>query len=412
MNQDKIQEFRDEQKRLKERQEELSTVASVGEKLDRSLSYQTTKLIANAQSRTNKVKSVDPIASPDDIQAVVKALNELGGKLAPKELKPVIDALKSVTDEISKLPKNLPKLPEFPKFPDLPKSTKVDNLKEIQPWLKDVVTAIGKLELNPKIEVKAGDVTVPETKVDLTPITQGLVDLNKAIKKIELPKTDFSKLESAVKATTKAINSLQFPVPNYILPFKDPTTGKATQVTLTSDGLVPVEITAEITGAGLATEAKQDEIIANQTDGTQRSAIVDQTGHLLDLHKEDDNFAVGADYGIPIMGLADGSPQKWEYMRVDTISGDANTVPARGVASTEGFNMVYNGSTWDRMRGTTDGLSVLSGLSVPKHDYVSLSYTGSNLTGVVYKTGGSGGTTVATLTLGYSGSTLTSVTKT
>jgi hypothetical protein len=53
-----------------------------------------------------------------------------------------------------------------------------------------------------------------------------------------------------------------------------------------------------------------------------------------------------------------------------------------------------------------------TGLSIPEYDYISLSYTGSNLTGVVYKIGGSGGTTVATLTLAYSGSTLTSVTRT
>jgi len=46
----------------------------------------------------------------------------------------------------------------------------------------------------------------------------------------------------------------------------------------------------------------------------------------------------------------------------------------------------------------------LNGLKIPNHDYISLSYTGSNLTGVVYKTGGSGGTTVATLTLTYDGS--------
>ena len=52
------------------------------------------------------------------------------------------------------------------------------------------------------------------------------------------------------------------------------------------------------------------------------------------------------------------------------------------------------------------------GQLVPKeYDYISLSYTGTNLTGVVYKVGGSSGTTQATLTLGYSGSTLTSVTK-
>jgi len=55
---------------------------------------------------------------------------------------------------------------------------------------------------------------------------------------------------------------------------------------------------------------------------------------------------------------------------------------------------------------------MLAGLSIPEHDYISLTYTGTNLTGVVYKDGGSGGTTVATLTLAYDGSNnLTSVTK-
>ena len=57
-------------------------------------------------------------------------------------------------------------------------------------------------------------------------------------------------------------------------------------------------------------------------------------------------------------------------------------------------------------------IPVVTGLEIPEHDYISLSYTGSNLTGVVYKTGGSGGTTVATLTLAYDGSSnLISVTK-
>ena len=63
---------------------------------------------------------------------------------------------------------------------------------------------------------------------------------------------------------------------------------------------------------------------------------------------------------------------------------------------------------------TVDGdpLAVVAGLSIPEHDYIALSYTGTNLTGVVYKTGGSGGTTVTTLTLAYDGSNnLTSVTK-
>lgn len=57
-------------------------------------------------------------------------------------------------------------------------------------------------------------------------------------------------------------------------------------------------------------------------------------------------------------------------------------------------------------------VSIQNSLVPEEYDYISLSYTGDNVTGVVYKTGGSSGTTVATLTLAYSGSNLTSVTKT
>jgi hypothetical protein len=56
-------------------------------------------------------------------------------------------------------------------------------------------------------------------------------------------------------------------------------------------------------------------------------------------------------------------------------------------------------------------IPVVTGLEIPEHDFIDLTYTGENLTGVVYKTGGSGGTTVATLTLAYTGSRLDSVTK-
>ena len=57
-------------------------------------------------------------------------------------------------------------------------------------------------------------------------------------------------------------------------------------------------------------------------------------------------------------------------------------------------------------------IPTLTGLEIPAHDYIDLSYTGTNLTGVVYKDGGSGGTTVATLTLAYDGNdNLISVTK-
>jgi hypothetical protein len=60
---------------------------------------------------------------------------------------------------------------------------------------------------------------------------------------------------------------------------------------------------------------------------------------------------------------------------------------------------------------TKTSAASIAGMAIPANDYISLGYTGSNLTSVVYKSGGSSGTTVATLTLAYSGSNLVSVTK-
>jgi hypothetical protein len=52
----------------------------------------------------------------------------------------------------------------------------------------------------------------------------------------------------------------------------------------------------------------------------------------------------------------------------------------------------------------TKPVVTMAGLNIPLHDYVGCSYTGSNLTGVVFKNGGSSGNVVATLTLTYDGS--------
>lgn len=57
-------------------------------------------------------------------------------------------------------------------------------------------------------------------------------------------------------------------------------------------------------------------------------------------------------------------------------------------------------------------LQTLNSLVPTQYDFISLAYTASNLTTVVYHLGGSGGAVVSTLALGYDGSNnLTSVTK-
>lgn len=56
---------------------------------------------------------------------------------------------------------------------------------------------------------------------------------------------------------------------------------------------------------------------------------------------------------------------------------------------------------------------VLSGLVGVAHDYIGITYNADNTINVItYKTGGSGGATVATVTLGYTSGNITSVTKT
>lgn len=67
---------------------------------------------------------------------------------------------------------------------------------------------------------------------------------------------------------------------------------------------------------------------------------------------------------------------------------------------------VINPATEDKQDTTNTALSKLVGFEIPAHDYISLSYVASGdgvgeIETVTYKTGGAGGTTVATLTLTY-----------
>jgi hypothetical protein len=86
---------------------------------------------------------------------------------------------------------------------------------------------------------------------------------------------------------------------------------------------------------------------------------------------------------------------------------NSTAMPVSGVMTVTGGTIAITGGTVS----VTGDVDVLQGLAIPQHDYISLTYSGSSLTGVVYKDGGSGGSTVATLALTYSGSNLTSVTK-
>lgn len=99
---------------------------------------------------------------------------------------------------------------------------------------------------------------------------------------------------------------------------------------------------------------------------------------------------------------------------VATIKGNTTFTKGSGPldSNTQRVTLATDGPTVANLSTIATNTAKVPGFSLPAYDYISCSYTGTNLTGVVYKTGGSSGTTVATLTLGYDGSNnLTSVTK-
>jgi len=82
------------------------------------------------------------------------------------------------------------------------------------------------------------------------------------------------------------------------------------------------------------------------------------------------------------------------------------------------LGVVINPATEEKQDDIIVALDNLVGFEIPAYDYLALTYVASGsgvgeVETVIYKTGGSGGTTVATLTLTYNASNeVSSVTKT
>lgn len=94
------------------------------------------------------------------------------------------------------------------------------------------------------------------------------------------------------------------------------------------------------------------------------------------------------------------------------IRGDINGGPVPVVFSS-GITIsgVSLGAEVEITNDSGSPVPVVQGFNIPSYDHIDLSYSGSTITGVTYKTGGSSGVTVASLTLTYSGTTLLSITK-
>lgn len=96
----------------------------------------------------------------------------------------------------------------------------------------------------------------------------------------------------------------------------------------------------------------------------------------------------------------------------------ADLSKGHGETTIVGKVQVFDGAGALVSVATEATLAKLPGLSIPIHDYIALTYVAAGngvgeIETVVFKTGGSGGTTVATLTLTYNASNeIATITKT
>jgi len=128
------------------------------------------------------------------------------------------------------------------------------------------------------------------------------------------------------------------------------------------------------------------------------------SGISVDLDKDEDSIAVWSASGTTDIPVYITSP-----VEVEVNIGDS--VKVLSASGTPDLPVYIPDAKFD-----VNGNQYVIGANdlIPKeYDYIALDYTGANVTGVTYKVGGSSGSTVAVLALGYDGSdNLTSVERT
>lgn len=272
MDLEKIQAYNEDIRRRKVEEEDRDKiVGSV-----RDLGYTQLKSTA-AQLRTLQNQAVtikNPGASSEDVKELTDVVADLTIASHVNQSK-TVRQLEDLNDLIKELPRSYPEMPAFPEIPVPPDAVSVTNLGEVTEWLGKVVEAVAKLKLDPTIEVKAPEVNVAAPVVnapDLDPLLKAVKALDIKAPVVNVPDTSksFQALSKAVGEVKRAIESLSFPVPNYVLPFKD-SSGKAVQLLVDGNG--------SITSASAALTLRYDETtsatytyIGDATPGTATSA--------------------------------------------------------------------------------------------------------------------------------------------
>lgn len=353
MDQEKIDKFRKEQQEAKLRKENMDALNNVSNSV--KTSSEATKQQLETVTRD--------IAKSSDIEEVIKQLKEtqLASYLSGAQKQSVIladstDLGEAVAGLGTKLDALTKSLAEEKSDAKLIATVKEELSKVVSALNEDtdgeLVSAIDGLRplleninVSPVVNVPESVVNVDIPKIDFKPLSSDIKEVTKAVKAIKQPTLDTSALLAATKKVSDAISGLSFPVPNYVLPFKD-VEGKAAQVQLDSNGKVPIAGTISVDTTGLATAT-------NQTGGSQKTQIVDAGGDAVTVTggKLDVNATASlAGVALPIAGateavgvaIVDGSGNQITSFSGGTqySDGDANADPTGTVSmGTDGTNI-------------------------------------------------------------------------
>jgi hypothetical protein len=350
-----------------------------------AVSKQNTKDIVDTlkqDSKTiKKVKIADTgdLASKQDIDAVIKQLKEnqlaqlmgnqkSSGKPAVvlangTDVEDIMAPLASKIDEALKTLANNNKDEKVAKaldksFKDFARAMSLHMVNTKDATIKssqDIQDAITSLDLRPVVNVPTPKVTVnPTNEVNLDPLLSKLDAVNKSIANIPTPSLDTTEMTQAVDSVRRSIESLRFPTPNYVLPYAD-SDGSATQVTLTSQGRIPVELgvsptidigdvqvkNASGTVINPSTEEKQDALISAVDDLTIAQSQTDVF----------DQLVTSIRYNQVEIDYSTADPDAITDITVTkTSTGDATTANGQAVFSTG--------------TGTTGGIKAVTNTSV------------------------------------------------
>lgn len=158
-----------------------------------------------------------------------------------------------------------------------------------------------------------------------------------------------------------------------------------------------------------ALKTKEENKLVSEASAKRDSLILDQLSNIGSILLDTRQLIDEKDYSNSQLDVINKSLEGVGSLLIQILSKTGSNDSFR-IKNSSGS--VVDPSTSSNQATEISLLQSISGFDIPQYDYISLGYTSSNLTTVTFKTGGSSGIVVGTLTLGYDGSNnLISVTK-